>query len=354
VGRQVNEGWRAARWPRDDAGAERLLVVDPRAGRFAHARVRDLSASLRPGDVVVVNDAATLPASLRGRTARGEAVELRLAARREDGAWTALLFGDGDWRTRTEDRPKPPPIAPGDELRFDGVACRVVTVAGPSRRVAVVRFDRAGAALWSALYRAGRPVQYAHVEGDLALWHVQTPFAARPWAAEMPSAGRPLAWSLLLGLARRGVRLAHVTHAAGLSSSGDPAIDAMLPMAERYDVPRSTVSAIREARASGGRVLAVGTTAVRALEGAAASHGGELVEGEGETSLLVGPGSCLRVADGILTGMHDATASHFALLQAFAPAPLLGDAYAAAAEAGYLAHEFGDSTLILPDALASR
>jgi len=351
VGRPVTP----ARWPRADAGAERLLVIDPRAGRHESARVRDLAAALVPGDVLVLNDAATLPASLHGTTARGDAVEVRLVTRRGDGAWTALLFGRGDWRTRTEDRPPPPPIAPGDELRFHGLACRVASVSGPSGRIAVVRFEPRApgddAAFWSALYRAGRPVQYAYVERDLALWHVQTAYAGRPWAAEMPSAGRPLGWSLLLGLARRGVRLAHVTHAAGLSSSGDPAIDALLPMAERYDVPPATASAIREARAGGGRIVAVGTTVVRALEGAAANGGGTLAAGEGETTLLIGPGFRPRVVDALFTGIHDATASHFALLQAFAPRPILEAAYATAERDGFLGHEFGDSTLILPGAL---
>ena len=210
-----------------------------------------------------------------------------------------------------------------------------------------VRFDRVGASLWAALYRDGRPVQYAYTAGPLALWHVQTRYAARPWAAEQPSAGRPLAWSLLLDLRRRGVRFAPLTHAAGLSSTGDPALDAALPLPERYEIPASTVEAIVETRSAGGRVIAVGTSVVRALEGNAAAHAGRLVPGRGRTDLRIGPGFTPAVCDGLFTGMHEPEGSHFALLQAFAPGPLVRAAYRHAEETGYAWHEFGDSSLIL-------
>jgi S-adenosylmethionine:tRNA ribosyltransferase-isomerase len=163
----------------------------------------------------------------------------------------------------------------------------------------------------------------------------------------MPSAGRPLAWSLLLGLRARGVGLARVTHAAGLSSTGDAALDASLPWPERFDVPEDTVDAVRATHRSGGRVIAVGTSVVRALEGDALLHGGELAAGEGTTNLVIGPGFVPRVVRGLFTGLHEATASHFALLQAFASKELLDRAYAHATTAGYEGHEFGDSCLIL-------
>jgi S-adenosylmethionine:tRNA ribosyltransferase-isomerase len=216
-----------------------------------------------------------------------------------------------------------------------------------SPRLLEIRFDRAGAPLLQAIYRAGKPVQYAYIEEELRLWDVQTAYASRPWAMGMASAGRPLAWSLLRALTAAGVALATITHAAGLSSTGDEALDARLPFAERYDIPQATVHAIADAKARGGRVVAVGTTVVRALEGAAAAHGGRLRAGEGTTSILLGPGFHAQVADGLLTGMHEPTASHFALLQAFAPRHLLERAYALAEAAGYLGHEFGDSNLIL-------
>jgi S-adenosylmethionine:tRNA ribosyltransferase-isomerase len=164
---------------------------------------------------------------------------------------------------------------------------------------------------------------------------------------EQPSAGRPLTAQALRDLARRGVGLATVTHAAGLSSTGDAALDARLPLPERFEVPRRAVRAIDETRDRGGRVVAVGTSTVRALEGQAALHDGRLVAGGGVTSLVIGADHRLRVVDGLLTGLHEPGSSHFELLKAFAPEGLLRGALAHAEAEGYLAHEFGDSSLLL-------
>ena len=148
------------------------------------------------------------------------------------------------------------------------------------------------------------------------------------------------------GSGRKGVAVASLTHAAGLSSTGDPAIDAALPLPERFDIPESTARAIAETRARGGRVIAVGTTVARALEGSAAMHG-EVRAGEGVTDLILDRRSTPRVVDGLLTGMHSPAASHFHLLEAFAPPDLLRRVHAHAEAEGYLAHELGDSTLLL-------
>jgi S-adenosylmethionine:tRNA ribosyltransferase-isomerase len=337
----------AARWPREHPEANRLLHLSPSTGRISDRRVEHLPELLRAGDLLVVNDAATLPASLQGRTEEGAPIELRLLAREEECTWTAVLFGAGDWRMRTEDRPAPPSLAVGTRLLLGSLTARVVEVLPPSPRLLRVAFDAQGATLWAGLYRSGRPVQYSYLTGPLALWHIQTSYAARPWAAEPPSAGLPLTWTLLLELRRRGVRFASLTHAAGLSSTGDPTLDAALPRPERSDIPASTVEAIHATRATRGRVVAVGTTVVRALEGRAASSGGILTPGEGVTDLLLGPGFVPQVVHGLLTGVHEPTTSHFTLLQAFAPIPLIQEAARVAEKLGYQGHEFGDSSLIL-------
>ncbi len=349
---------KTAAWPREETEAERMLVVDPDRDAIADFIVRDLPSRLRAGDLLVVNDAATLPGSLQGEATDGVPVEVRLLGPAEDGVWTAALLGEGNWRWRTEDRPAPPRLGPGSVLAFPGPAnpipdgsplhATVVGVSEVSPRLVRLVFDREGDALWAAVYRGGRPVQYSYVRAPLALWHVQTAYASRPWAAEPPSAGRPLTWRILLEARRRGVGLAAVTHAAGLSSTGEPALDAALPLPERFDIPAETVEAVARTRATGGRVVAVGTTVVRALEGAAESGEGRLAAGEGRTSLRIGPAFRPRVVDGLLTGVHQPGESHFELLQAFAPEPLLRRALAHAEAAGYLAHEFGDSCLILP------
>jgi S-adenosylmethionine:tRNA ribosyltransferase-isomerase len=343
-----------ATWPRDEPLVERLLTIDPAAGSFADLRIGSLTELLEPGDLLVVNDGATMPAALEGRTRDGAYVEARLVSERGDGAFAAILFGDGSSRMRTEDRGPAPRVAEGDELLLgDELAATIERVDEASPRLVDLRFRETGARFWSALYRSGRPIQYAYVEAPLELWHTQTRYASRPWCAELASAGRPLTWALLLELRRRGVGVAHVTHAAGISSTGDAALDGRLPMRERYDVPASTVRAVREAKLRGKRVVAVGTTVARALEGCARAHGGELVAASGETDLLIDGASPLRVVDGLLTGMHEPTESHYRLISAFVAPALLERANDHAREAGYLSHEFGDSTLILRGAAES-
>jgi len=336
---------------RDDV---RLLVVDASRGSVRESRTTYLPALLSAGDLLIVNDAATIPASLSGRTAAGEPVEARLIAEdleRAAGHFWAVLLGAGDWRQRTEDRPPPPAVAPGDRLQLGQLEAEVVARSPLSRRLVALRL-LAGAggpdAVWAALYREGRPVQYSYLAHELPLWAVQTVYAGRPWAFEMPSAGRPLSWEILLGLRQKGVRWASLTHAAGLSSTGDAALDAALPLPERFEIPAATVAAIADTRRGGGRVIAVGTTVVRALEGrAAAAPDGILRAGGGVTDLRIGPGLRRRVADGILSGIHTRAESHFALLAAFAPPELL-DAAERAAEARYFStHELGDAMLIL-------
>jgi S-adenosylmethionine:tRNA ribosyltransferase-isomerase len=323
--------------------AERLLHVDRERRAFSDHPIAALPSLLRSGDLVVVNDAATLPASLR--LARHDA-ELRLLARDDDGTFRGVLFGSGDFRTKTEDRPAPPRFARGDVLELGGLSASIVAVDADEPRLVRLRFDRDGSGLLEALYRAGRVVQYAHVERPLELWDVQNRFAARPWAFELPSAGRPLTFGLLGALRVRGVKLAVLTHAAGLSSTGSPSLDRRLPVPERSDIPEETVRAIETTKAGGGRVIAIGTTVVRALEGRALSAQ-RLSAGRNETSLVIGPGFRPRVVDGLLTGLHEPQSSHFALLEAFAERSLLERALEHAARAGYLEHEFGDSCLVL-------
>jgi S-adenosylmethionine:tRNA ribosyltransferase-isomerase len=316
----------------------RAASVAPRVTRFA-----ELAGILRAGDLVVVNDAATLPASLYGATERGEVLELRLAAPISDGRLVGIVLGAGDHRTRTEDRPSAPPLAAGDRVRFGALVATVIARDG--MRVELAAEVRDADALWQAVYATGRAVQYAHRHEPLAAWAVQTAYAARPWASEMPSAGRPLTWEVLLALRRAGITLARVTHAAGLSSTGDATLDRALPWPERYDLPQATVDAVASARARGGRVVAIGTSVVRALEDAALR--GELRAGEAVATLRIDRGHELRVVDGIVSGLHAPGESHFDLLAAFAPRAQLERALELAAAHAMSAHELGDACLVI-------
>ncbi len=340
---------KAATWGRSDPASSRLLWIDPVKEQWVDGGIGDLTVLLNRGDLLVVNDSSTLPASLKALSSCGEEVEVRLLARRGvSPVWQAVLFGSGDWRTPTEHRPPPPPLKKGERLFLGGnLEARVEEVDPRSERLVELTFNQEGEPLWTSLYAQGRPVQYSYLGGDLPLEAVQTSYGGPPWAVEMPSAGRPLSGSLLLGLRRRGVRMASVTHAAGLSATGDEGLDSLLPLPERYHIPEATVQAVAEARSRRGRVIAVGTSTVRALEGGAQAHGGLRVAGEGETDLVMDGDFIPQVVDGVLTLMHDPGESHFRLIQAFAPRKLLLEAWQHAVEQEYLAHEFGDSTLVL-------
>jgi S-adenosylmethionine:tRNA ribosyltransferase-isomerase len=200
--------------------------------------------------------------------------------------------------------------------------------------------------MWAGIYAYGRPVQYAYLKDDLALWSVQTMYASRPWAMEMPSAGRPLNWSTILELKRRGIGIASLTHAAGLSSVGHEELDDRLPLTEQFEIPQETADAIEKARRENRRVIAVGTTVVRALEGSARDWDGRILPGRGETDLIIDRSFRPAFVKGILTGVHDPSQSHFRLLHAFASEATLRRAWRHASESGYLCHEFGDLCLI--------
>lgn len=333
----------------------RLLVLDA-DGRVQHLQRARFAELLHAADLVVANDAATLPASLRGRLLRsGAPVELRLAGRaslRADDVqqFQAVLFGAGDHRTPTEHRPAPPPVQPGDLLRLgDGEQALYATVRATLGHPRLLELTLHGTpdAIWAGIARHGRPVQYAHMPELLALWDVWTPLAARPVAFEPPSAGFMLDWALLQALRERGVAFATLTHAAGLSSTGDAALDARLPLPEPYEIPEATAAAIERARRRGGRVVAVGTTVTRALEHAASRDAcGRVPAGAGLATQRLGPHSVLQVVDVLLSGTHEPGTSHHALLRAFIDAAALQKVDLALAAQRYRTHEFGDSVWI--------
>ncbi len=327
----------------------KLLVVDA-CGRIDHAPRSAFVDFLRPGDLVIANDAATLPASLHGEHGpTGSRIEVRLAARRSLAAddvrqFSAIVFGAGDFRTRTEDRPPPPPLAPGDRLALGPLRATVERLLGHPRLVSL-RFDGSPDAIWAGLARHGRPIQYAHVPVPLALWDVWTPIAGPPAAFEPPSAGFALDWRSLTAMRARGVAFATITHAAGVSSTGDDELDRRLPFDEPYRISEAAALAIRRTRARGDRIVAVGTTVVRALEHAAVG-GGRVRAGEGLATQRIGAATRLLVVDAILSGTHEPGTSHYELLRAFTDDATLGRVSAELDARDYRTHEFGDSVLI--------
>jgi len=329
----------------------RLLHIDA-YGHIRHAPRAKLIEFLRRGDLVIANDAATLPASLHGVHLRsGRVIEVRLAgkpslAARDVQRFTAVVFGAGDHRTRTEDRPLPPLFEAGDELQLGQLRARVERTLDHPRLIAL-RFAATPDEMWRGLAAHGRPIQYAHLPEPLALWDVWTSIAAAPVAHEPPSAGFALNWQLLAAFKERGIEFATLTHAAGISSTGDAELDGKLPFDEPYRIPVATEQAVAAAMCER-RIIAIGTTVVRALEDSAAIYG-SVAAGEGIATLRIGADTQLRVVDAVLSGTHEPGASHHDLLHAFADTAVLDRADSALNSAGYRTHEFGDSVLIERD-----
>ncbi len=205
--------------------------------------------------------------------------------------------------------------------------------------------DRTPDEIWAGLARRGRPIQYAHVPEPLALWDVWTAIAGPPVAFEPPSAGFVLDWQTLGAMRARRIDFATLTHAAGISSTGDEQLDALLPFDEPYDIPGKTLSAVESAQLEGRRIVAVGTTVVRALEHAAGIDG-HLHSGPGLANQRIGPQTRLRIVNAIVSGVHEAGTSHSQLLRAFVDDPTLARMQEEMSAHDYRSHEFGDSVFV--------
>ena len=315
----------------------RLLVARPEG--VAHRRFRDLPDLLQPGDLVVVNTSATLPAAVDGRL-RGRSQPVHVSGALDDGSWAVeVRLPDGSGPDLD--------VTAGDELALpDGLVLHL-TAGWPDASAVRPRLWRAVPSRQvtplDVLPAHGRPVAYAYLTGRYPLRDVQTVFADEPGSAEMASAGRPFTAELVVRLAVRGVAVAPVVLHAGVSS---PELHEP-PLPERFRVPAPTAALVNATRVAGGRVVAVGTTVTRALESAAAPDGTVAAAG-GWTDLVLGPGRPARAVTGLVSGLHAPEASHLLLLEAVAGADLVRQAYDAALSGGYLWHEFGDASVFLP------
>lgn len=332
----------------------RLLVSERHDDHLTHTRFSALPDVLRAGDVLVINTSGTLPAALRARRADGAPLELHLSTHLADALWSVELrlpAADGKGASM--------PFragAAGDALRLPGGGRATLQAPYASGWHAGARRSEAGAAarLWLAtldlphpwlayLKRHGFPIRYVYVPRRWPLRYYQTVYATEMGSAEMPSAGRAFTPRLLTWLIARGVQIVPLLLHTGVASleEHEP------PYEEYYRVPAPTAGVINAARADGRRVIAVGTTVVRALETVSGTSG-TVAPGEGWTEVVVTPARGVRAVDGLLTGLHEPRASHLAMLEALASRAHLRLAYAAALRERYLWHEFGDLHLILP------
>src|SRR5258708_24617619 len=280
----------------------RLLVVDQNR-RIDHMLRASFVEYLHADDLVIANDAATLPASLQGvHIATGDSIEVRLAGRpslhpEDMNYFSAVVFGAGDFHTRTEDRLAPTHLAAGDQIILGPLRGTIEKLLGYTRLV-LLRFEGTADHVWAGLARPGRPIQYAHVTTPLELWDVWTRIAGPPVAFEPPSAGFALDWHALSQMRDRGIEFETITHAAGISSTGDEELDRLLPLDEPYRIPEVTSRAIQRTKRQGCHIVAVGTTVVRALEHAT-TQDGHVRAGAGVSPQAIGPSSHLRVVDTI-------------------------------------------------------
>jgi S-adenosylmethionine:tRNA ribosyltransferase-isomerase len=320
----------------------RLLVARPSG--VEHHRFADLDRFLGPGDLLVVNTSATLPAAVPARRADGRRVGVHVSTSLDDGAWVV------EPRHAEPGHPDGPALdsRAGERLTLPGGVTLTLDQAYPEPDVAVTRLWRAhpDPATAADLYlaRHGRPIRYGYLHGRYPLRDYQTVYATEPGSAEMASAGRPFTERLLVRLMARNVAVAPVVLHAGVSSQEkhEP------PLPERFRVSATTALLVNATRAAGGRVVAVGTTVTRALE-SVADPDGTVRPAAGWTDLVLGPGRPARVVTGLVSGLHAPEASHLLLLEAVAGPGLVGAAYREAVRrGGYLWHEFGDSTLLLP------
>ncbi len=318
--------------------AVRLLVARP--GDVHHAVFRDLADHLEPGDLVVVNTSATRPAALEGQRLDGRRTPVHVATATDDGSWVVEVRRADNSGPETD-------VREGERIQLAGGVSLLVESSFP-------RGGALGSRLWrtrpkpelpltSFLHDHGRPIRYGYLSEKWPLGDLQTVYADEPGSAEMPSAGRPFSHRLLVRLISKEVAVAPIVLHAGVSSQEkhEP------PMPERYRVPEATARLVSSTRQAGRRVVAVGTTVVRALESATTTDG-EVAAATDWTDLVLGPDQPARAVTGLVTGLHEPEASHLLLLEAVAGADLVRRAYAEAVAQRYLWHEFGDSMLFLP------
>ena len=306
----------------------RLLVTTQGGQQISHARFVDLPDFLQPGDLLVVNTSGTLPAALIAHGADGSELQLHLSTQLPGGLWVV--------------EPRRTAAATGETLALPGrAAAMLLAPYRDSHRLWIARLDLP-APLPDYLARWGRPITYPYVRGSWPIEAYQTIFADEPGSAEMPSAGRPFTHDVVDRLAERGVLLARLTLHTGVASleHDEP------PYEEAYHVSHAAAMAVNATRQAGGRVIAIGTTVVRALESATEPNG-RVIATRGWTDLVITPRRGVRVVDGLLTGFHEPKATHLAMLEAVAGRRHLELAYRAALDGRYLWHEFGDVHLIL-------
>ena len=317
--------------------AVRMLVAHRRDDAIVHSHFSELPRFLDEGDLVVINTSGTLAAAVAGTDRAHRHLEVHFSTHLAAELWTVELRSEGEPWFGAE---------PGEVVELEG--------GGRVELLAPYATHSWGVRLWVATVRTpqplhtylavnGRPIHYGYVRGSWPISTYQNVYATEPGSAEMPSAGRPFTPEVLTRLVARGVGVAPIVLHTGVASL--EASEAPYP--EHYRVTRATAHRVNDTRREGGRVIAIGTTVVRALETVVDARN-EVHPGSGWTDIVVTPQRPVTSVDGLLTGWHEPEASHLAMLEAIAGRALLERSYEAALSERYLWHEFGDVHLVLP------
>ena len=320
--------------------AVRLMVSSRTDDRVIHARFRNLPEFLQGGDLVVINTSGTRPSALSVTRADGTVLELHLSTHLPANLWIVeVRLPNGNASLPFRD------IRAGETLRLpeEGTAMLHAPYGDDGARLWIATLDLPEP-LDPYLARYGFPIRYNYVREPWPIEYYQTVYATETGSAEMPSAGRAFTPELITRLVARGVQIAPLLLHTGVASLEDHEP----PYEEFYRVPLGTARLANAARAAGRRVVAVGTTVVRALETVTDAEG-TTHPGEGWTGLVITPERGVRSVDALLTGLHEPRATHLAMLEALAGPEHLQIAYGEALREGYLWHEFGDLHLILPE-----
>jgi S-adenosylmethionine:tRNA ribosyltransferase-isomerase len=318
--------------------AVRMLVTRRASGEIEHTTFGSLPTHLEPGDLVVVNTSGTIPAAVNGFGADGTPVVVHLSTQLDGDRW--VVEPRRPSRRTTERWAGPPP--PSRVVLGEGASLQLLAPYLDSSRLWVASLSLPQPVLtWLAVN--ARPIRYGYVDRAWPATAYQNVYATEPGSSEMPSAGRPFTPEIITRLVAKGVAVTPVVLHTGVASLERDET----PYPEHAVVPFATTVRVNSTRAAGGRIIAVGTTVVRAIESAVGPEG-ELRPYDGWTDLVVTPERGVRVIDGLLTGWHEPEASHLLMLEAIVGRDLLARSYEASLEEGYLWHEFGDLHLVLP------
>jgi len=320
----------------------KLFVIDRNNERTYHSAFNHLSDFLRRGDLLIFNSGRTLPASLK--TINYEAqqnLEVRLAEHLPDDSWLVLFLYQNKNHFHSN-------LKPGLKIEFgSGLSATIIERNIKNPRLWKIRFSANGPELINIFYRIGKPIHYGYISAPLPLEYFLTVFAKDPGSSGMPSAGRAFTWKMLFDLKNKGIDTAFLTLHTGLSSYiNDNSNTGHLFTEEEYFISESTADKIETCKVNNGRIVAVGTSVVRAIE-SSAHKSGKVLPGHSCTSLRITEKYKLKIADGLITGFHEPEASHLNLISAFLDPLLIKQTYEEAIEKKYLWHEFGDLCLIL-------